>query len=159
MRKIALVFLASVALFSTACGGGGGSDKKTNAGADVNAHAGINSAAAAAAASKMCDSRAAVAFAATAASNAANSAGNNFKSMADTLRADAAAAPSEIKADFTLIANTEGAYLDVMASHNGDYMAVAQDPNAMAKLQALGNQDFKTAVDHIDAYFAQHCKG
>jgi hypothetical protein len=158
MRKLALVFLASVALLGAACGGGG-SDKKDNASADVNANAGINSAAATAAASKVCNGREAVAFAATAAAAASNSAGKDLKSYSQSLKDAAAAAPSEIKADFTLIANTYGAYIDLIASANGNYMALAQNPDFQAKIQKLSEADVKSASEHVSSYFAEHCHG
>ena len=156
MRKIALVFLASVALLGTACGGGG-SDKKDSLG--VHANAGINSAAAAAAASKVCGGREAVAFAATAAAAMANSGGKDYKSMSQGLHDAAAAAPSEIKADFTLFADAEGAFLDLFVQSNGNYMQLAQNPDFQAKVQRLSEPDVKAAADHINAYFAEHCKG
>ncbi|HVT78985.1 MAG TPA: hypothetical protein VHD87_18230 [Acidimicrobiales bacterium] len=162
MRKLALVFLASAALLgSGACNG----KKDDNASANVNANAKANTnaashlsgAAAAAAASKVCDSSAAIAFAATAATAAANSAGTDFKSMSQVLKTDAAAAPSEIKADFQLVADTEGAYLDLFASANGNYMTVAQNPQFQSLAQKMSSADFKAAVQHIDSYFQQHC--
>jgi hypothetical protein len=160
MRKLALACLAFVALLGAACGSGG-SDSKDNGGASVgaNANAGLNGTAASAAASKVCDGREAVNFAATAAANAANSTGKDFAGMAKALRDDAKAAPSEIKADFTVFADAAGAYFEVLASHNGDFMAIAQDADARAKLERLSSQDFKTASDHISEYFAEHCKG
>lgn len=157
MRKIALVFLASVALLGTACGGG--SDKKDNAGADVNASAGVNSAAASAAAAKVCSGREAVAFAGTAAAAASNSAGKDLKSYSQALKDAAAAAPSEIRADFTLLASTYGAYIDLIASANGNYMALAQNPDFQAKIQKLSEADVKSASEHINTYFTEHCHG
>jgi hypothetical protein len=157
MRKLTLVFLASVALFSAACGGG--SDKKDNASVGVKAGASASNAAALAAASRVCDSRAAIAFAGAAAGAAQQSAGKDLKSYSDALHTAASAAPSEIKADFTLIADTYGAYIDLIASFNGNYMAMAQSPDFQAKVQKLSETDVKTAAEHVNAYFADHCKG
>jgi hypothetical protein len=155
MRKIALVFLASVALFSAACGGG--SDKKDDASVDANAGAKVNTAAATAAAAKVCNSREAITFAGAAAG--AQSAGKDLKSYSEALKDAATVAPSEIKADFTLIANTYGGYIDLVASANGDYMALSQNPEFQEKVQKLSAPDVKTAAEHVTAYFAEHCKG
>ena len=157
MRKLAIAFLASIALLGTACGGGSGKKASVNAGANVGAN--VNGAAAAAAASKVCGGREAVAFAATAATAMANSAGKDYKSLSQGLHDAAAAAPSEIKADFTLFADAEGAFLDLFVSANGNYMALAQNPDFQAKAQRLSQPDVKAASDHISAYFAEHCKG
>ena len=157
MRKIAIVFLASVALFSAACGGG--SDKKASVNAGANVGANVNSAAINAAAAKVCGGREAVAFSATAASAIANSGGKDFKSLSQGLHDAAAAAPSEIKADFTLFADAEGAFLDLMVNSNGNYMQLAQNPDFQAKAQRLSQPDVKAAAEHINSYFAEHCKG
>jgi hypothetical protein len=161
MRKLALVFLASVALVGSACGGGG--DKKDNASADVDAGAKVNSeaagAAAAAAASKVCGGKEAVAFAATtAAAMSQTNGGKDFQGMADALRKAGDAAPSEIKADFTLIVTTEASYLELVASANGNYMQLAQNPKFQELAQKMSAEDFKTAAEHVDSYFAKHCK-
>jgi hypothetical protein len=159
MRKLALVFLASVALFSSACGGG--SDKKDNANADVNANAGanVNTAALTAAAAKVCGSRDAIAFAAAAGAAAQQSAGKDLKSYSQALKDAASSAPSEIRADFTLIANTYGDYIDLVASFNGNYMAMAQSPDFQAKIQKLSEADVKSASEHVSSYFTEHCHG
>jgi len=156
MRKLALIFLASVALLGSACGGG--SDKKDDASADVNAGAKVNTAAATAAAAKVCDSREAIAFAGAAA-GAQNSAGKDLKSYSQALRDAASAAPSEIRADFTLIADTYGGYIDLVASYNGNYMAMSQSPDFQAKVQKLQAADVKAASEHITSYFNEHCHG
>jgi hypothetical protein len=159
MRKLALIFLASVALLGSACGGGGSDNKDDASGVNADAKVGVNRAAATAAAAKVCDSREAITFAGAAAGAAQNSAGKDLKSYSQALKDAASSAPSEIKADFTLIADTYGAYIDLIASANGNYMALAKNPEFQAKVQKLQEADVKSASDHITAYFAEHCKG
>ena len=160
MRRIALVVFASCALFLGACGSdGGGNGEGDNAGASADVNAKVDGdAAGATAAATACEGREAVNFASTyAQAMSQSSSSNDYKGFAEALRKAADASPSEIRADFRVVADAVGPFLELFVSANGNYMQLAQDPEFEAKANRVGSDEVQQASNRVNAWFTEHC--
>lgn len=160
MKRSILVVVALGASLLGACGGG---DNKTDASNSTNATSAFDknvaNAAVDAAAASVCGSRSAVNVGAAYASALQNSGGGtDYTKLADGLRAARDAAPSEIKGDFSVLFDAELPFLQAMAKANGNYVALAQDPNFQAAAEKLGSAAVQKASANISAWFTSHCK-
>ncbi len=157
MRRLGVLILAATALFAGACGGG---DKKpaTNADASANASSGLDKVAAGTAIKDVCEGKAALGVGAAFA-QAANTDGTvDYSDVAAGLRKAASAAPEQIKADFTILADTLGPYLQTFEDAKGDYMALAKDPAFVEASKKLAASEYTQAAERVNAWFTDHCK-
>ena len=158
MRRLGILILAAAALFAGACGG---SDKKsaTNAGESANASSGLDKVAAGAAVKDVCGGKAALGVGAAFSQAAASNNGTvDYSDVAAGLRKAASGAPEEIKADFTILADALGPYLQTFEDAKGDYMALAQDPAFVEASKKLAASEYTEAARRVNAWFTDHCK-
>ena len=66
-------------------------------------------------------------------------------------------APDEIKADVKTVSEAMSSLISVFESANYDFTKLAQDPEALAKLESFDGQEVQDASTRIEAYFAQVC--
>ena len=66
-------------------------------------------------------------------------------------------APAEIKPDITTLAQPLEAYWQILADNKGSVAAAAQDPRFRTLLARFGQDDYKTAADSVQKWFAAHC--
>jgi hypothetical protein len=66
-------------------------------------------------------------------------------------------APDEIKEDVGIIADALAGLIDVFASANYDFTQLAQDPEAIAQLEAFNSQEITDASTRVEAYLTEVC--
>jgi hypothetical protein len=81
----------------------------------------------------------------------------SFTKAQDALKQLEASAPDEIKADVTTVSEAFTSLIAVFESANYDFTKLAQDPEALAKLESFGGQEVQDASTRIEAYFSQVC--
>jgi hypothetical protein len=158
LRRAVLVLIMSVA-FVGACGGGGDDDDSAGSSGTSDS----NSAAVGAfSASRCADEARRISEAQAAAAQAATGGGASFEDSADALQAAADASPSEIRADFKIVAEGYAEFARIMGEANFNPSS-GQVPSAeaMEKLQAAGEKintdEFKAAAERVTTWFAEKC--
>ena len=163
MRRFTVVLtIAAAAVVLAACG----SDSKTESTSATSAPAATSGGSNATTATTAAKSSGNASFAdvckgraAAAAGAAASQAGQTFdyNTFATDLQFALDHAPSEIKADMTTLATPLVQYFKLIASANGNFAIVAQNPQFATLAQRLSAQDFKDAAQRVQAWFASHC--
>ena len=78
-------------------------------------------------------------------------------SLESALKQLESSAPDEIKADVTTVSEAFTSLISVFESANYDFTKLAQDPEALAKLESFSGQEVQDASTRIEAYFSQVC--
>ncbi len=66
-------------------------------------------------------------------------------------------APSDIKADMTILAGALVQYFQILASSNGNFAAAASNPQFLTLAQRFSQADYQAAAQRVQAWFASHC--
>jgi hypothetical protein len=66
-------------------------------------------------------------------------------------------APDEIKEDVGIIADALGGLIEVFESANYDFTQLAQDPEAIAQLEAFNSAEITDASTRVTAYLTEVC--
>jgi hypothetical protein len=82
---------------------------------------------------------------------------DNFAKAQDALKTLEKSAPDEIKADVKTVSDAFTSLIAVFESANYDFTKLAQDPEALAKLEGFDSQEVQDASTRIEAYFSQVC--
>ena len=161
IRRFLTAGLAATALLSlTACGGDSDNeavilpgDVTLPGGATLPAGAGSNTIPAIAGVSAEC----------MAIANAFAGAATAMSGQGDVAQAEASLAalegivPDELKDDARLFAEAYNAVIVALVANDNDYAQLMADPEAMAALQALDDEDVQSASDNISAYLDGAC--
>ncbi|HUR77700.1 MAG TPA: hypothetical protein VMZ22_07120 [Acidimicrobiales bacterium] len=149
MRRLLILCTAALALLGGACGDD--DNDSGDASAKIEASAEADS-------STVCAGRDALDIASAYESEVGNDTSKaDYGDVAAGLDKAADAAPSEIKADFRLVADTMGPFLELFVDAEGDFVKLAQDPGFQAKAERIGREDVQQASERINAWFAEHC--
>jgi len=73
-----------------------------------------------------------------------------FEALGDTV-------PSELRGDVAVLADAYGQMARILEEAGGDFMALADDPAAMAVLEGLDTPEMQAAGDRLSAYFDEAC--
>lgn len=92
-----------------------------------------------------------------AAAMGAATAGGNEADLANVFQGLAAVVPADLKDDVTLLSETYGEYLTLIQKYQGDMAKAMQDPQVMAALEALDNDQVQAASDNLSNYFDSAC--
>lgn len=155
MRRAAVAALACAAVFAGACGGG--DDSGASASAKASAGDGESAAAIAAAAQRACDGREAVNFASTYGQALSESNSEDLRTVAAALEDAADAAPAEIRADFRLVVEAIGPFLELFAEAGGDFRTLAEDPEFKRRAERVGSEEVQQASGRVNTWFEEHC--
>jgi hypothetical protein len=66
-------------------------------------------------------------------------------------------APDEIKDDVGIIADALAGLIEVFSAANYDFTALAQDPEAIAQLEAFSSAEITDASTRVEAYLTEVC--
>lgn len=80
-----------------------------------------------------------------------------FSEFTDGIAALQESAPSEIEADLELIGDGMTTLSDALEEADGDFMALAFDPELAAQLEALDGPEFDQAATNIENYVSEEC--
>lgn len=67
------------------------------------------------------------------------------------------AAPSEIKADATLMKQSWNDFAGALEDADYDFVALLSDENAMAAMEKMGSADVQSATERLGDYAQEHC--
>ena len=82
---------------------------------------------------------------------------NDFEQAQGALEDLAKSAPDEIKDDVKTISDALTSLISVFESANYDFTKLAQDPEALAKLESFSSQEVTDASARVEAYLTQVC--
>ncbi len=82
---------------------------------------------------------------------------DSFNQAQDALDQLASSAPDEIKADVNTVKAALDSLVEVFESADYDFTKLAQDPEALAKLESFDSQEVTDASARVQAYLTQVC--
>jgi hypothetical protein len=144
--------------------GGGGSTTTSNGGASGSGSGGVGASGFCSAGEKLAGASAAAGMAAFGAGGTAGS-GDDVKSTLRQLDAYykelAATVPSEIRAEFKVLADFWAEYSKVLAKYDYDFMKMAADPGAAGAFAKLEDsaEKLEAASEKIQTWFTRNCPG
>ncbi len=66
-------------------------------------------------------------------------------------------APDEIRPDLEIVADGLRSFIDVLAEYDYDFVALAEDPEALEALSSLEGPEFDEASLRVEEYFTEVC--